>query len=497
MSKKKSIFKKITGIVGTAILTTALFLPTFNSASAYTGGLLEGKVIQIGSSINLSESGSTGNYTDGDATTSGILGAKDSTSDTIWYKFTEPMDITQVYLDAELTNGLVFSFFNASGTDMGQSIVSPTDSTLVDHVVNDVTYVALINNNTTETRRVYEFDVLGNLSSASDTTAPSNVTSLSETHTDTDISLSYVLPTDSDFSHTNVYVNGVKDNGTNIIGTTYTISGLTESTLYDVVVKSVDTSGNESTGSSISVTTNATTTGDTTPPNNVTSLTHTVTDTTLDLSYVLPTDADFSHLDIFLDGIKYNTTPITATTYSITGLTPSTAYVVNVKSVDTTGNSSNGSTLNFSTTSSIDTVAPSVPTGVVVTTANAGLLVNWDDNSENDVSGYNVYVDGIKDNSTLISSSYYSINALSNDVSYAITVTAVDESGNESASTLSVTGIPLATAMPLIAMDYELVDVADGVASWFSSLWLIIAFSVAIPLSFLVSNRIKGLFLSN
>ncbi len=50
--------------------------------------------------------------------------------------------------------------------------------------------------------------------------------------------------------------------------------------------------------------------------------------------------------------------------------------------------------------------------------------------------------------------------------------------------------------VPVINLTYDLADVATSVANWFSSVWLIVAFAVAIPLAFLVANRIKDLFVA-
>lgn len=50
--------------------------------------------------------------------------------------------------------------------------------------------------------------------------------------------------------------------------------------------------------------------------------------------------------------------------------------------------------------------------------------------------------------------------------------------------------------IPVINLQYDLADVATSVTNWFSSFWLIIAFAVAIPLAFLIANRVKGLFVS-
>lgn len=50
--------------------------------------------------------------------------------------------------------------------------------------------------------------------------------------------------------------------------------------------------------------------------------------------------------------------------------------------------------------------------------------------------------------------------------------------------------------IPSISLVYDLADVSTSVTNWFSSVWLIVAFAVAIPLAFLIANRIKGLFIA-
>lgn len=50
--------------------------------------------------------------------------------------------------------------------------------------------------------------------------------------------------------------------------------------------------------------------------------------------------------------------------------------------------------------------------------------------------------------------------------------------------------------IPTISLSYDLADVATSVTNWFSSMWLIVAFAVAIPLAFLIANRIKSLFIA-
>ncbi|WP_455920524.1 hypothetical protein [Priestia megaterium] len=86
-----------------------------------------------------------------------------------------------------------------------------------------------------------------------DTTAPAEITNLTENHTDIVIEFNWTKPTDADFYGVNVYRNGTKRAGD--LGSTYTDSGVQPNTTYLYRFTTVDTIGNESNGVEISVTT--------------------------------------------------------------------------------------------------------------------------------------------------------------------------------------------------------------------------------------------------
>lgn len=48
--------------------------------------------------------------------------------------------------------------------------------------------------------------------------------------------------------------------------------------------------------------------------------------------------------------------------------------------------------------------------------------------------------------------------------------------------------------IPAVNLVYNLADVATGITNWFSSFWVILAFAIAIPMSFMIGGRVKGLF---
>src|SRR5436190_12273105 len=126
----------------------------------------------------------------------------------------------------------------------------------------------------------------------------------------------------------NVYRNGSKVNGAPVAVTNYTDNGLSSGTSYSYFVKSVTSTNAESPPSS-SVT--ATTTGIApliVPPANLT--VSGKTDTTVTLAWnAVNGAAGYNVYDATNVGgpwTKANTDPVTATSYTVTSLAPSTAY---------------------------------------------------------------------------------------------------------------------------------------------------------------------------
>ncbi len=85
-----------------------------------------------------------------------------------------------------------------------------------------------------------------------------------------------------------------------------------------------------------------------------------------------------------------------------------------------------------------DVEPPSAPTGLTAITGEANVPLDWNDNSESDLAGYNVYRSTTSDsnysklNSSLLSDSNYTDNNIPHDTTYYYVVTAVDANSNES-----------------------------------------------------------------
>lgn len=161
-------------------------------------------------------------------------------------------------------------------------------------------------------------------------------------------------PTMSTRSHTSIVINwtpttdNVKTTGYNIFrdgakvatvtsGTSYTNSGLVPGKNYSFNVSAFDATGNESTRSPAS---SFSTVPDTTKPTAPTTLTSPFqAGSTISLSWKASTDdIGIAGYNIYRNGVKIGTS--TTTSYSNSGLTPSTAYSFSVSAFDTSGNES-------------------------------------------------------------------------------------------------------------------------------------------------------------
>ncbi|WP_214796711.1 MULTISPECIES: hypothetical protein [unclassified Exiguobacterium] len=489
-------WKRIISVSFIALLIVSLSFPA-HKASAYDGGLLHGKpitVFQDGQGLT-----STSAVTDGNALTQ--MGLQSSNrSRFLYYEFSTPVDIESFsyQISAKPLDSTVY-FYSSSKTNYQKPTLTESNLLGAQNFSNSLTgenitanysgvKAIAIHSNASDDTNLFEFDVF---SQGVDVTPPSLVGSLSAVGTDGMIELNWTNPPQVDFSHVKILrddvllVDNLSDNY-------YFDTDVVNETSYQYAVISVDTKGNQSAPRTIQATPSNT---DSVPPSEVTSISQDVTLDTITFDFVKPLDDDFERTILYKDGVEYDST--TGTTITVTGLSEATTYSFKFTTVDMTGNESTGVIRSVTTLSSVDDVAPSAPTGLTHIVGNGSITLDWNNNQETDLDGYFVYVDGQKVNATPIKSSYYTINALTNSQDYQVAVSAVDTSGNESPISTLTTVTPSESAMPLLSIGgYDLTDVADGVGVWFASLWLILAFAVAIPLSFYIANRVKLLFLA-
>jgi hypothetical protein len=95
-----------------------------------------------------------------------------------------------------------------------------------------------------------------------------------------------------------------------------------------------------------------------------------------------------------------------------------------------------------------DINAPSAPTGLWAAAGDGTAWLDWNDNSESDVNGYNVYRSTTSGggysqlNSSLLSSSDYTDDTAVNGTMYYYVVTAVDTSENKSSNSVEACAVP-------------------------------------------------------
>ena len=274
--------------------------------------------------------------------------------------------------------------------------------------------------------------------SCPDTTAPSIPSGLTATAAGCGtINLAWTASIDtggSGLAGYRVYRGGVLL--TTTTSTTFSAGSLAASTTYSFNVSAYDNSGNAST---LSAPASATTTScvDTSAPSTPTGLAAVVaTCTQVNLTWGGSTDTGGSGLagyKIFRDGSQIATT--TSTSYSSTGLAPSTAYTFRVAAYDNAGNTSNQTPpANATTTVCPDTTSPTVPTGLTATAAGcAQINLSWNlstDTGGSGLAGYKVYRNGLQIATTTATT--YSSTGLAAQTTYSYTIAAYDGAGNNS-----------------------------------------------------------------
>ena len=219
-------------------------------------------------------------------------------------------------------------------------------------------------------------------------------------------------------------------------GTTFTVTGLTAATSYTFTVRAKDADGNVSVPSNaVTITTNA---ADTTPPTPPTLSASGTTSTTTNLSWTGATDnIAVTGYNVYKNGLLIGSTTL-ATTFTVTGLLPSTTYVFTVKAIDAAGNLSVNSNSVSVTTNPPDTTPPTPPTLSASLTTSTSTNLSWIGATDNvAVTGYDVYR-----GATLIGTvgtSTFGVTGLTPLTTYSFTVRAKDAAGNISSASNVVT----------------------------------------------------------
>ncbi len=168
-----------------------------------------------------------------------------------------------------------------------------------------------------------------------------------------------------------------------------------------------------------------------------------ITQTSLSLTWSASTDnVAVTGYDVYQNSIKISTSPITATNYAVTGLTAGTTYSYYIVARDAANNISGNSNVINPTTQSPDTEPPTAADNLTASSISYNSFsLSWNAATDNvGVSGYNVFVNGNKVNGASITGTSYTVTGLAELTTYTIYVLALDQAGNNTASsTIDVT----------------------------------------------------------
>lgn len=183
------------------------------------------------------------------------------------------------------------------------------------------------------------------------------------------------------------------------------------------------------------------TTCDLTAPTAPSGLTATaVSPTTIDLSWTAGTDnVGVTSYKVFRDNSPSPMATVIGTTFSDTGLAPSTTHSYKVIASDVAGNLSPASNIATATTPA-DTAAPSAPTNLAAVAPNSTTVnLSWTASTDNvGVVSYKVFRDGSTTPIATVSETSFSDVGLAVGSTHSYAVTAVDGANNESAGSATV-----------------------------------------------------------
>jgi fibronectin type 3 domain-containing protein len=252
-----------------------------------------------------------------------------------------------------------------------------------------------------------------------------------------------------------VYLNGAAQ--TPDVGLlTLAFSGLQQNTNYAIAVAAVDVNGGLSPLSqTVSVRTGLVPPGAPSAPtiSAITSSSATATWVAASVG-----GASLANYVVSVNGVPQAPVGPAVLTQNLTGLSANTPYTVIVTVTDTAGTTAVSPPTTFTTAQPIPTTPPTVPVASLVSQDTSSVTIGWTGSTGTGypLAGYNVYRDGVLQNTGLLTTLTYTSMNLASGQSYVFAVSAVDTNGDESALSNTVvvtiaggTPIPTASVLPV------------------------------------------------
>lgn len=267
-----------------------------------------------------------------------------------------------------------------------------------------------------------------------------------------------------DYGLSNIYGFQTAPNPNLITSHSVSLSGLSASTPYHYRVRSRDAAGNLSVSGDFTFSTSAL--PDSTPPSVPTNLrAAAVSSSQINLTWAASTDnVGVVGYKIYRGSIQIATA--TGTSYSDSGLSPSTNYTYAVSAYDAAGNNSAQSSQASATTSALpDTTPPSTPTNLTAQAPDSTRVnLAWGVSTDNvGVTGYRVYRNSVQIATATVTN--YADTSVMAGTTYSYFVRAYDAAGNLSLSSNTATvSVPSATTS-VVVTSYAVVSKTDTTAA--------------------------------
>ncbi|ABE51879.1 S8 family serine peptidase [Methanococcoides burtonii] len=293
----------------------------------------------------------------------------------------------------------------------------------------------------------------------SDFTPPGNVSNLNATVGERWITWTWDNPSEGDFSHTEVYLNGSFQE--NIFVNSFTALDLIPNTTYVLSTRTVDIYNNINLSWSNS---SINTTPDTTQPLDVSNLDYSAGERWINLSWTNPDDPDLSHSDVYVNGSFRSN--VTGNSHLVSGLDPSTNYSFNVYPVDVFNNTNtSGNALLANTT--FDTTPPLDVSDLSFTAGERWVNLIWTNPDDPDLSHADVYINGSFLSN--VTDNFYLISGLDPSASYSVNVYSVDDFNNANTSSSAF----LANTTPDITSPFSVTNLsAEAGDHWINLSWI-------------------------
>ncbi|MEM4992631.1 hypothetical protein WKH56_08820 [Priestia sp. SB1] len=306
------------------------------------------------------------------------------------------------------------------------------DGVLVHSVTSNFFYEIGLNDGADYDYRISTVDKFGNESLGTmlhiktvDITPPAVPADSEAVGKDGVIHISWAANTEPDFLGYNVYVNGIKQNSIPTQNNQYQVTGLDSGKTYQISITAVDTANNESPSSDVINAYVFDTIAPNRPALRVLSYNAPERKVTLEIEN---RDPDVYGTNLYINGIVYNSSLIQEQTVTL-DLLPG-VYRFSATSLDQFFNESE---ISQPIELVVDGTPPEIPTNIRANGENRTIKINWDSNIEADLEGYNVYLNGVKQNSSPVKGNYYEISGVADGKTYQVSVSSIDTSANESA----------------------------------------------------------------